>query len=432
MSRSIPFYPPNRASSTGPDELDTCTLLLDADTKDDLKRQVQDLKVHVGPLAQDPATDTREQRQIHDLLRALIAARQLVPPVRLYKREAPDFVLETGDKRIGIEARLVVNPDYMAAQKHPAAQRDDAVVDASLYKWGTHGRPQFQIREEAGRTRLSGLPWMDDDVEQEFAQSVKDTVLEKHYKLCSHYARFDMDILLIYHYQPSPLIDIDKARVYTSNTLIDYWDQCGFDAVYVHKYNWMLRFAQGMSKVVYESPRSNAPFFIETDIWESLRDTEKIYLKLLEEEPDFISSTYSPDEREGELENLFGFESDLQALRMEWIVNRNRSLKRSGCNGLLHPPDLIRLRTASEIAACRDAFDLFCGGVLEHVFRAVSEWTDEGTITRLHKEMANRETEFVASVTVILRYLAGFSDIAHWASDAWRCSEVLKAIDPGN
>ena len=144
------------------EELNKCTVLLDADTEDDLEGQVQGLKIVVPPCAQDPATDAREQWQMHHLLRALLAARQLVLPVRLYKREAPDFVLQTDNTRIGVETTEAINPDYVRAQMHPAAQRDDTVVDPSLYKWGTQGRPKSQIREEDGRTQLSGLPWTGD------------------------------------------------------------------------------------------------------------------------------------------------------------------------------------------------------------------------------------------------------------------------------
>ena len=61
---------------------------------------------------------------------------------------------------------------------------------------------------------------MGDSVEREFAQSIIDVVHVKHCKLHSHYERYGSDRLLIYHNQPSPIIDIDKARVYTANILL--------------------------------------------------------------------------------------------------------------------------------------------------------------------------------------------------------------------
>ena len=411
-----------------PEELNKCTVLLDSDTEDGLERQLQGLKVDVPPRVRDTATEAREHAQMYHLLRALLASRQLVLPVRLCKREAPDFLLQTGDIRIGVETTEAINPDYVRAQVHPAAQGEHAVVDASLYKWGTQGRPKSQIREEAGRTRLSGLPWMDDSVEREFAQSIKDVVLEKGCKLRSHYTIFDSNRLLIYHNQPSPGIHIDKARAYTADILLDYWNQPGFDTVYVHSYNWMLSFEQVASEVIYEFPRSEAPFAIHADIWEQLNSTEKVYLKLLELEPDFVSYT-STTEPQPVPDDLFGLGCELQALRREWTADRDHELDRMGCAALLQPPNRRRLRTASEVAACPATLKLFRGGVLEHVFRAVAKPIDDAAITAVQLTMACRDPEFAASVTTLLRYLSRFNDFTHWASDSGKCSAILCAID---
>lgn len=413
-----------------PRELDESTLILDSDTEDDLETQIQGLKIDVPPLGQGRTTDACEQWQIQHLLAGLLAACQLVLPVRLYKREAPDFVLQNGTTLLGIETIQAINCDYVQAQVHPAAQRDDAVVDPSLYKWGTQGRPRAQIREEAGRTQPSGHAWPGDSVEHEFAQSIKDVVFKKHDKLNSHYSRFDNDWILIYHNQHSPQINIDKAQVYTADILVDYWKQRGFDTVYVHKYNWILSFTRDASEIVYEFPQSDVPFGIDENIWEHLESAEKTYLKLLEEEASVISHS-SISELEPEPGDLFGCESELQALRLEWLVNRDRDLERVGCGVLLQPPDRFRLRTASEVAALPAALELFRGGVLEHVFRTVAESIhDPAVITALHQTMACRGPEFSASVVTILGYLSRFGDVTHWAADSQKCSAILQAVDP--
>ena len=148
------------ASHKVSEKLDKCTVILDADTEDDLETQLQGLKIDVPPRAQGPATDAREQWQMHQLLRALLAARQLITPVRLYKREAPDFVLQNRNIRIGVEITEAINPDYVQAQMHPAAQRDDAVVDPSLYKWAPKDArdPRF-AKNPAGCSYQAILGW---------------------------------------------------------------------------------------------------------------------------------------------------------------------------------------------------------------------------------------------------------------------------------
>ena len=426
----VRFHPLDKVPYSVSEKRNTCIAILETDTPDDLDRRITELEIDVPPRAQDPTTDDCEQWQMQHLLRALCCASQLPLPVRLYKREAPDFVLETGNLRIGVETTEAINSDYVRAQMHPAAQEDGVVVDPSLYKWGNQGRPNSQIREEAGRKHLSGDGWVGDSVEWEFGQSIIAVVRRKHLKLRSHYARYDSDRLLVYYNQLSPVIDIDKARVYAAKCLVDYWNQFGFDTVYVHKYNWVLYFTRDASGILYEFPRSDAPLGINTDTWERLESVEKLYLKLLEHESDFMQ-LISISDPEPEPDHLLVYKSDLQNLHHEWHENRARDLLESGYSGLLQPPDQIRLRTASEVAACPAALDLFRGGVLEYVFRAVAEAVaDVGAteIPRLHGTMASRCPEFATTVTAVLRYLSTFEHITHWARDSRSCSTILDAL----
>ena len=409
----------------------TSIVIVNAGTPEDLKSQIDGLKIGVRPRAQSPATDDREQWQIQHLLLALSCARKLSPPVRLHKRDAPDFLLEIGNMRIGVETTEAINPDYVRAQMHPAAQKDGAVVDPSLYKWGTQRRSKSQIREEAGRTQLSGYGWAGDSVEREFGQSIIDVVRSKSLKLRSHYERYDSDHLLVYHNHPSPAINIDKARMFATKSLADYWGESGFDTVYVYKYNWILYFTKDASGMLFEFPWSDAPLGMNIDAWERLDSVEMLYLKLLEVESD-IMQMLSTRDPEPESDYLLLSESDLQRAYHEWLEDRARSLLERGYGCLLLPPKGIRLRTASEVAACPAALDLFRGGVLEHVIHAVGEAVADVRCTefsRLHGAMASRSPEFEASVSAVLRYLSTFDDIAHWNRDSCICSTILQFLD---
>ena len=410
------------------------SVVFKADTVDDLDQRIKELEIDLTSFELEPANSDREQWQIERLLRALYCKCQLVVPVQLRKREKPDFLLEAGNLRIGIETTEAINPDYVRAQVHPAAQKDGAVVDPSLYRWGTAGRPKSQIREEAGRKQLSGDGWVGDDVEWEFGQSIIDVVRSKDEKLQCHYARYDSDHLLIYHNQPSPLIDIDKARDYAAKCLVDYWSQSGFDTVYVHKYNSILYFTRASSGILHEFPRSYKPLGIDMVTWQRLGTVEKLYLKLLEEESDFMQINLNGDSASAPNHLLDGM-NDLQKLHKEWLADRARELLGRSYSHLLQPPDQIRLRTASEIAACPSALELFQGGVLEHVFRAVAKAVADGgtaEIPLLHREAAIDSLEFDASEIAVLHYLSAFDHMAYWAEDSRSCSRILEAIHRHN
>ena len=413
-----------------PPNLDPCVLVFEAGTPDELETCIQALETDVPPRAQDPSSDAREQRQMQHLLHALLHDGQLPLPVRLHKRQAPDFVLETGNLRIGVEATEAINPDYVRASVHPAAQQGGAVFDASLYKWGTQGRPSSQIREEAGRKQLTGYGWPADSVEREFGQSVLDVALKKHAKLNSHYARYDRDRLLVYHDQPSPAIHIDKARACAAQRLAQYWRPSGFDTIYVHKHRWMLYFTSVGSGILHEFPIPDAPLAMDVDAWKRLDCPEKLYLKSLEHESDF-EQILSLSQSQSEFDDLPMFEDEPHYIHQQWLAERIRAFNQSGCEHLLQPPERSRLKTASEIAACQLALEVLRESALWHVVRAVGEVTtgESGrAIARLRNAMGSRPPEFEASVVEVLEYLSMFDQNPHWAQDSRASSAILDEL----
>ena len=256
-------------------------------------------------------------------------------------------------------------------------------------------------------------------------------VRRKSLKLRAHYERYDSNRLLVYHNQPSPKIDIKKAQLYTAKSLEGYWDQSGFDAVYVHKYNWMLHFTKSESGILFEFPSSDAPLGMDIHAWKRLEDVEKLYLKLLEIETE-IMQLVSTSDPEPELDHVLPPGGDLQSAYREWLEDRDRYLLKHGCDCLLLPPDRIRLKTASEIAPCPDALDLFRGCALELVIPAVAEAGADVHATkfaRLHGAMASRSPAFQASVIAVLRYMSTFEDIAQWTRDSRSSSMLLQFLD---
>ena len=407
-----------------------CIVILKADTADDFDQRMRDLEIDLASCDQDPTAPDREQWQMARLLRALSCKRQLPMPVQLYKREKPDFLLEAGNFRIGIETTEAINPDYVRAQAHPAAAEDGTVIDPSLFKWGTEARPNSQLREEIGRRQLSGEGWIGDEAEQEFGQSVNDVVRSKDKKLQRLYTRYESNRLLIYYNQPTPLQDVDKARVYAADCLVGYWNKCSFDTVYVLKHNCILYFTRAASGILHEFPRSYKPHGIDKVTWSRLGTIEKIYLKLLEDEFEIMQMDMSGDP---ELESAHAREGgeDLQLARQEWLELRARYLSEHDWICLLQPPEQVRLRTASEVATCPSTLALFRGSVLEHVFCGVAKTIGDSSAIEaslFHAAFAIDRLEYKAPVIAILDYLSAFENATHWQRDSRCCSQILESL----
>ena len=199
----------------------------------------------------------------------------------------------------------------------------------------------------------------------------------------------------------------------------------------MHKYDWMLYFTKGESGILFEFPSSDAPLGMDIHAWERLDDVEKLYLKSLEIETE-IMQLVSTSDPEPELDHILPPGGDLRSAYHEWLEGRDRYLISRGCDCLLLPPDRIRLKTASEIAPCPDALDLFQGCVLELVIPAVAEAGADVHATkyaRLHGAMASRSPEFQASVIAVLRYLSTFDDITHWTRDSRSSSTLLRLLN---
>lgn len=401
-------------------------IILRADSTDELNRGIDALAIDIPPRGPKRNTASCEQWQIHHLLRCLQAVEdELHLPLRLSKRESPDFRLQSGTRIIGIENTEAINSDYVKATMHPRVRQDGCVIDPSLYKWGDTGRPRRQIAQEAGRKRLSGPGWVSDSVEREFAQSVVDEVRRKQLKLAS-YERYDSDRLLIYHNHPSPCIDIESAIEHTRRALADHWATPGFDTVYVHKYRWMLAFSKDQSRVLYEFPSSEAPPGFDHVAWTRLDDTERLYLKTLEHESDF-ALLHAMQCRHCAPEHPLGFEDDFTDLHEDWLQARYSDLSGAGYRGFLSSDHPNRLRTASEIGKCRTAVGLFRDGPLRYVCIVLTHNAEE--VMGWRHSAVPRFPNAKSTIAAILGYLATLTHIQHWASDAQASSKILRDDD---
>ena len=157
-------------------------------------------------------------------------------PVKLTKRERPDWLLELGKERIGCEITEAVSSEKLRAESLPEARAEGAVLDVSLFKHGQDQRSLDDLREIAAREKLTGSGWAGDSVEKEYAAIVYDVAQKKTTTLNKEgFEKFDENWLLIYCNYNLPILDQIKAASFCRQTLESYWGSNSFDKIFVEK-----------------------------------------------------------------------------------------------------------------------------------------------------------------------------------------------------
>lgn len=157
-------------------------------------------------------------------------------PLRLRKRERPDFLLVSSGKSIGCEVTEAINGDYLRAKSLPEAANEKSIVDVSKFKWGTAKRSLDELREIVSKDKLTGPAWAGNSVEVEFSQIVFDVANKKTESLRkSGYERFSSNYLLIYCNQTLPILDVEEGSEICFSKLAQYWSDTAFDQILVEK-----------------------------------------------------------------------------------------------------------------------------------------------------------------------------------------------------
>lgn len=210
---------------------------------------LENLNVVVPPRGRQRATEHCEKWTIHSALSILHFNGFINFPISIKKSEKPDYWVDMSGETYGVELTEIIHPDYAKVQTLPEFQCDKSVSNPSLFKWQQAKRNTKELKKIAALRKVTGLPWMGDSVEREFAQSIADTVAGKQKKLFSHYKRADVDILLIYHNQPSPMLDVNKGLEYTNEKLSNFWEK-GFEVVAVIKYEKLFWLTKHSTKLL--------------------------------------------------------------------------------------------------------------------------------------------------------------------------------------
>lgn len=202
------------------------------------------MDISVPLIEQGRTTEHCEKWSICHLLATLVKYQSLEFPIKVTKRERPDFCLHTGQKQIGIEFTEAIQPDYARARVLPDAKSDKSILDPSLFKWGAPKKSLAELRSTASKTKLTGPGWNGNEMEDEWSFAILDTSSRKTSKLNSEgSAKFDKNWLLIYDNLDSG--DIDLSCSYLVKGLEEYWSKNCFDKIFVETGNFIIELQCG-------------------------------------------------------------------------------------------------------------------------------------------------------------------------------------------
>lgn len=224
---------------------------ISAQTKEILFQQLALIDISVPPIDEGRTTEHCERWSICRLMATIFIDQDFKFPIKLVKRERPDFCLHTGPNQIGIEVTEAIQPDYARARVLPEAGLDESILDPSLFKWGSPKKSLKELRSIASEKKLTGPGWDGEEIEVEWSTAIFDTIKKKSAKLISKgFKKYKENWLSIYDNANSFAIDIDISISIIAKELSKYWSNESFDKIYVETGKLIIEISNGTVKKI--------------------------------------------------------------------------------------------------------------------------------------------------------------------------------------
>lgn len=209
--------------------------LINANSNEELDSMLRLIDITVPPRAQGRKTEHTERWSICRWLSTLNKYKCLTFPLRLNKRESPDFELIMRYEKWGIEISEAIPEDYAKASAMAEREKPNAIIDPSLFKRGDKRKNTNELKEIINQNKLTGEGWEGDAPEREFAKTITDVIKRKTGGLLEEkFDKYPKNVLLIYHNIPLPILNLNKATNYLAKELIGYWsEKMVFNTIYV-------------------------------------------------------------------------------------------------------------------------------------------------------------------------------------------------------
>jgi len=206
-----------------------------AANKADIQTQLRNIDISVPLRTNGRTTNHTETWTVCHLLATLAETDIVNYPVSVEHRDRPDFLVQFGEKQIGIEVTEAIPEQYAAYSALAEREFPDVFLEPGHFRWGKEKRSTEEMRILLRQNRLSAPPWMGDSAEREWALYIQSVVESKLTKLAKPgFGHFSDNWLSIYDNLPISHIDLEKAISFLIPTLVPYWTQSpSFSTIYI-------------------------------------------------------------------------------------------------------------------------------------------------------------------------------------------------------
>ncbi|MBM0108594.1 hypothetical protein JM946_28005 [Steroidobacter sp. S1-65] len=180
------------------------------------------------------STEHTERWVICRLLATVAALDRLRFPLSVSHGDKPDFSIIWPGLSIGIEVTEAISTDYARCLALAELERPGAIIDMSLFRWGSKSKSLEELRGIIKATRLQGDGWVGDSAEIEWSRYIESIIAAKRQKLSGYLAR-DRQWLAIYDNLPLPHVHLAGAAEKLQSLLEPWAEKVGFDALFIER-----------------------------------------------------------------------------------------------------------------------------------------------------------------------------------------------------
>lgn len=208
-------------------------LSFDARCVSELLHRLCTIDIAVPLRTEGRTTEDCERWSICRFLSTYAETNLLGYPLKVEKRERPDFLLSLPSTQVGIEITEAVPPGWAWTAARGEKQNYDNAVFLQRFTPGEPKRSRAEIDAIAsGSSRGDG--WAGDAPEREWADAMLHFAHDKAAKFAKPgYEHFENNWLLIYDHWPLPAVDDPKAASYLAQRISRLETRLPFDRIFV-------------------------------------------------------------------------------------------------------------------------------------------------------------------------------------------------------